>query len=87
MSHKALNEQITELHETLTNSSSLEPDTQRLLAELEAHIRPLVEQPNQADHSSLAERLESSLAKLEADHPILTTQITSLINALSNMGI
>lgn len=90
MTQENLNAQIKQLHETLGRTQSLETETQKLLSELEEYIRPLVKEPN-ADKNSLADRLDEwldeAIAGLEADHPILTTQIKGLIEALSNMGI
>ena len=87
MAQEELNKQISELHKALANTTAVEPETQKLLAELEEHIRPMVEESEEADHTSLAERLEGSLAHFEIDHPILTMHIRTVIGTLSNMGL
>ena len=87
MSQKELHAQMTELHETLEQTTAVSLETKTLLTELAADIQPIIQNPASTNHASLATRLEGALAVFEADHPQLTNQLQTIINTLSNMGI
>ncbi len=87
MTKETLQTQISDLHETLQQTTAVSPETKERLNTLEAEIQLIVQEPESLDPASLATRLEEFLAEFEADHPQLTTRMQMLINSLSNMGI
>jgi len=63
-----------------------------LLADFEDHLES-AEGASQShttavsDNSSLKQRLDDSMGRFEAEHPILTGVLNNIMNTLSGMGI
>ncbi len=87
MPQQDIHNQIKALHETIQDTKESHPESQEMLTQLEADIRPIIEQPESLDHQSFSERLELALTQFGANHPTLSTQMTTLVGSLSNMGL
>ena len=79
---------LQQLHEALQEGDALDDDARRQLSEAADEIQDALhrsELPEQAPQ--LAARLQESLEKFEASHPMLTGILSQLVNALNLLGI
>ena len=72
-----------ELEAALANNDT----TQARLDSLKADIRRALDQLEGDEDETLVERLQESVAELEAEHPTLTATISAAIDILSSAGI
>ena len=96
MKQEPLRRLLTQLHSELQTAPSVEDNNRALLHSLASDIETLL---NYSQHTSLddvqsrdhrttlAHRLESSIAVFEISHPNLTATMNSIIATLNNLGI
>jgi len=86
-----LRDQLTKLHEELTNVRHVDPRSSQLMVEVLQDIQRLLEQQRipQAPpaNASLPERLEKVAVQFEADHPTLAASSRRLIDLLGKAGL
>ena len=86
-----LRDQLTKLHEELTNVRHVDPRSSHLMVEVLQDIQRLLEQQRipQAPpaNASLPERLEKVAVQFEADHPTLAASSRRLIDLLGKAGL
>lgn len=83
MRENRLREAARALHEALARGERVDPALREELGELAREIQASLEEPPEG----LRERVERTLARLEAEHPILTEALERTLRALSEMGI
>jgi hypothetical protein len=90
MDDQELRELIEKLHDEIQNTQSVDEKGQKLLAHLEADIQALLAQSGGVTkpiRPSTLRRLEESLDHFEVTHPTLTTLLSKVLEAFSNVGI
>jgi hypothetical protein len=87
---KNLREQLQELHDAIEKADKVDEPGQRLLRDVDEHIRELLarsEGPETAPRPELTEGLQDAIRHFEVSHPTLTSALADLLTALSNAGI
>ena len=90
MSDEKLRTVIAEIEAELARAEGLSPTTRRSLEELVRDLSGLAERPagaGPADGESLRERLSDAVRRLEASHPVLSTTLGNVVDALAFFGI
>jgi hypothetical protein len=90
MDDQELRELIEKLHDEIQNTQSVDEKGRKLLAHLETDIQALLAQSGGVTkpiHPSTLRRLEESLDHFEVTHPTLTTLLSKVLEAFSNVGI
>ena len=90
MNAKNLKQQLEQLHDAIERADHVDDEGRRLLQDLDAHIRELLERSEVAPDQSEAEMargLEDAIRHFEVTHPSLTSALSDLLTALSNAGI
>jgi hypothetical protein len=87
---KNLKQQMEQLHDAIERADHVDEEGRRLLRDLDAHIRELLDRsevsPDQSD-ADIARGLEDAIRHFEVTHPGLTSALSDLLTALSNAGI
>lgn len=86
MSESDLRKLLTQLHDRLGNSQSLDADDRQLLVTVLADIEHVLAK-GQAARPPDSPGLESLAVKFEADHPALADSIRRLADTLGKAGI
>ncbi len=81
---KAVEELRAEISRLPESDSEARERLERLLSEIETHMDSPEEGPG---HESLIEELNSTVDRLEVEHPVATSILGRIVTALSNMGI
>ncbi len=84
MTQTPLREAARQLHEALRRGERVEPALREELGQLAAEIQDSL---GTAPQPGLRARAERALARLEAEHPVLTEALERTLLALSEMGI
>jgi len=90
MDDQELRNLLEKLHSEIENTQTVDEKEQRLLSDLGADIRELLDRSKNVQvqaHPSTVKRMEDSLDYLEVTHPNLTTMLSELLATLSNTGI
>ena len=95
MSHQQLRDDLESLRiqiSALDDHPEAQSRMSALLVEFEAHLASAegdaaTRPPEEANTSSLKQRLDDSVGRFEAEHPILTGVLNDIMNTLSGMGI
>jgi hypothetical protein len=91
MDRSKLHQILTALHAELKATSTVDPATRKLLEQVTADIRPIVEAgPDSAPatgYDSLRERLRASVVEFEASHPSLARTIEGVVDSLASYNI
>ncbi len=90
MPREALRDTLNNLRSTLQERDSLDSDSLELLAQLHEDIEVLLELSSEArpeQHAQVQTHLSSSLQRLEATHPQLSSAMSNLLNILNSMGV
>lgn len=90
MDEEELRNQLQQLQDQIKNTPAVDEKGTRLLRELDADIRSLLERSQESHvqiHPSFTRRLEGALYHFEVTHPDLTALISRLMESLSNVGI
>jgi polyhydroxyalkanoate synthesis regulator phasin len=91
MDNNELRKHLQELQDEIENATeNVDEKARELLDNIKNDIRELLDRDDdekvQAEPATL-ERLQESIAALEASHPTLTSMMTQALNTLSNAGI
>ena len=90
MTDQKLRQQLQRLHDSIEGADRLDKEGQRLLRDLDGHIRELLARSEGADlqpKPAMMAGLEQAVRHFEVTHPALTTALADLLTALSNAGI
>ena len=90
MDDPKLRHQLEELQAEIRKSKSVDEEGKSLLKNLDADIHDLLSRSENEPGTvkpSFVQSLEESLKHFEVSHPTLTTQISNLLDTLSNAGI
>jgi hypothetical protein len=89
MTQAKLHELLEQVRAEIEGAKSVDEKSLELLRALDGDIHDLIHAEGERVQvqSTLAARLEDSIAKLEATHPTLTALLDDLLTALSNAGI
>ncbi|MBU0566834.1 DUF4404 family protein [bacterium] len=81
---------LTQLHDELGSTPSVDENGRKLLSVLRDDIGRVLEQSKENDfghHPSFIERLEEATLHFDQSHPRLASSLRQMIDTLSNMGI
>jgi hypothetical protein len=89
MKNEELRSQLEKLHHELHQSPALDSQQRELLQTLADEIQVLLkkEEIQQHHYTSLSDRLDDAVAKLEASHPQITLLMRQTIDSLAYLGI
>jgi hypothetical protein len=79
---ESLRDLLRRVHERLSRSATVDPESRELLASLTQDIERAL-----AGRSARVQRLEALAVRFEADHPALAQVLRQLIDALGKAGI
>ncbi|MDT8321916.1 MAG: DUF4404 family protein [Xanthomonadales bacterium] len=88
MEDKQLQDLLARLHDELENTDEVDPETLRLVRELDEEINRLVD-PHSDDHdfASAIDRAKSIQARFAADHPVADRFLREIMDTLAKVGI
>ncbi|HUR94093.1 MAG TPA: DUF4404 family protein [Gemmatimonadales bacterium] len=81
---------VNEIHAQLTSAEGLPPGQRRSLEELVGDLEALLDQPAAAgrqESSPLRDRVTDAVRRLEASHPVLSTTLGNVVDALAFFGL
>jgi hypothetical protein len=91
MDHSKLHSLLTTLHSELKATGTVDPATRRLLEQVTADIRPIVdagpEQGTAGAYSGLQGKLRAAVVEFEASHPQLARTIEGVVDSLASYNI
>ena len=89
MNNEELRTQLAKLHNELHQTHALDLQQRELLQTLADEIQALLKRDEIQRHhyTSLSERLNDAVAKLEASHPQITLLMRQTIDSLAYLGI
>jgi hypothetical protein len=91
MDHSTLHQLLTRLHAELKATSTVDPATRKLLEQVTADIRPIVDagpnNPPPTGYTGLREKLRASVVEFEASHPQLARTIEGVVDSLASYNI
>jgi hypothetical protein len=86
MDKQELQRLLDELRGNIESTQPLDEDTRAMLRGLERDIQRVLDERHDQPET-VRERLQDAVAQLEAEHPVLTRQLSVIIDTLSNLGI
>jgi len=88
MNEKSLQELLNSLHEALENTDKVDPETLKLVRELDDDINRLVESGTVDDEfDNVVDRAKSVETRFAVEHPVAERFLREIIEALSKVGI
>ena len=82
---------VEEIQAQLASAEGLTPGTRRSLEELVRDLGALADRPPgppaEDDDDSIRERLTDAMRRLEASHPVLSTTLGNVVDALAFFGL
>jgi uncharacterized protein DUF4404 len=81
---------VDEIQAQLADAEGLTPGTRRSLEELVRDLTALAARPSgppPEDGDSIRERLTDAMRRLEASHPVLSTTLGNVVDALAFFGL
>ena len=88
MNEKSLQELLNSLHEALENTDKVDPETLKLVRELDDDINRLVESGSVDDElDNVVDRAKSVETRFAVEHPVAERFLREIIDALSKVGI
>jgi len=81
---------VEEIQAQLASAEGLPPGTRRSLEELVRDLGALAARPAgppPGDDDSIRERLTDAMRRLEASHPVLSTTLGNVVDALAFFGL
>ena len=88
MNEKSLQELLNSLHEALENTDKVDPETLKLVRELDDDINRLVESGSVDDEfDNVVDRAKSVETRFAVEHPVAERFLREIIEALSKVGI
>jgi hypothetical protein len=90
MERRRLREELASLHDELSRSASVDPESRELLVALARDIEVLLERSeprHTGEEPPLVERLRAATERFEESHPALTEAIGRIADQLARLGI
>ncbi|MEP6686840.1 MAG: DUF4404 family protein [Gemmatimonadales bacterium] len=89
MSDTRLAAVVQEIRAQLAGAKDLNPETRRSLETLVQDLETVAQRPpgDAAPPDGLQERLADSVRRLEASHPVLSTTLGNVVDALALFGL
>jgi erythromycin esterase-like protein len=88
MNEKSLQELLNSLHEALEKTDKVDPETLKLVRELDEDINRLVESGSVDDEfDNVVDRAKSVETRFAVEHPVAERFLREIIDALSKVGI
>lgn len=89
MSDTRLAAVVREIRAQLAGAKDLNPETRRSLETLVKDLEAVVQRPpgDTAPPEGLQERLTDAVRRLEASHPVLSTTLGNVVDALAFFGL
>jgi erythromycin esterase-like protein len=88
MIEKSLQELLNSLHEALEKTDKVDPETLKLVRELDEDINRLVESGSVDDEfDNVVDRAKSVETRFAVEHPVAERFLREIIDALSKVGI
>ena len=89
MSDTRLAAVVREIRAQLAGARDLNPETRRSLETLVQDLEAVVQRPpgDTATPEGLQERLTDAVRRLEASHPVLSTTLGNVVDALAFFGL
>ena len=89
MPREELRNTLASLHETLSGTEDVDPETRELLKSVTSDIERILADDESAAEvgDSLTERIEDSMRAFEANHPVIGGLLQRLSDGLANVGI
>ena len=86
MSDKNLNELLSELNQALENIDEIDPETRKLVKDLDEDINRLLES-GEDDIDGVVDRAQAIETKFALEYPVAERFLREIIDALSKVGI
>jgi hypothetical protein len=88
MTEKTLKERLNELQEMLEKTEQIDPETRKLVRDLDEEVNRLLdpESPDD-DFESVVDHARAVEARFAVDHPVAERFLREIVDALSKVGI
>jgi len=86
MDEKKLHELLTELNDELEQIDQVDPETRKLVKDLDEDINRLLE-GNETDVEGVVDRAHSVQTRFALEHPVAERFLREIIDVLSRVGI
>lgn len=88
MKEKDLKELLNDLHQELETTDQVDPDTLKLVEELDEEINRLLgQEDDDLDFDTVVDRARSVETRFAVDHPVAERFLREIIDALAKVGI
>lgn len=88
MTDKDLKQLLTKLQAELDDTDKVDPDTLKLVRELDDDINRLLESDNaEEEFDNVIDRAKAVETRFAVDHPVAERFLQEIINALARVGI
>jgi len=88
MNDKSLKELLNSLHAVLEKTDEVDPETLKLVRNLDEEINRLVESDSaEGDFDNVVDQAKSVETRFAVDHPVAERFLREIIEALSKVGI
>jgi len=87
MPDRKLRHHLEKLHDEIQRTDTVDETGQKLLRDIDGHIRELLARSEMESRPDLTLGLEDAIRHFEVTHPTLTLALSDLLSALSNAGI
>ena len=88
MKEKQLQDLLARLHDELENTDEVDPETLRLVRELDEEINRLVDpHSDDNDFDSAMDRAKAIQARFATDHPVADRFLREIMDTLAKVGI
>ncbi len=85
-----LRELLTQLHDELEHTQTLDDNARQMMEHLKIDIQGLLEKSDEEQHpgyGSVAHQINEAVQEFEVTHPELTETLTKVLDTLSGLGI
>ena len=82
-----LKQLLSQLHDELEDTDSVDPDTLQLVQELDEEINRLLEAEDNDAFDNVMDRAKSVETRFAVDHPVAERFLREIIDALAKVGI
>jgi len=88
MSDHKLKELLNSLHDALENTETVDPETMKLVRDLDEDINRLLDSDTEDnDFDNVVDRAKSVETRFAVDHPIAERFLREIVDALAKVGI
>jgi ElaB/YqjD/DUF883 family membrane-anchored ribosome-binding protein len=90
MADSELKKHLESLHSELTNTKTVDEETEKLLEEISEDVHTLLAHQGKYSsehHATIKERLEESARHFDVSHPQLAAILRTVVHNLNTMGI